>query len=117
MRHSGEHESAKKSFSKVTQLLEKLGKLESEEDFVIDYFERVEGDILEEKETKQQELNAYYRQLVDRVHERKVECLQSVKTKQGFAAELVAFKQKLPEFLGKLKDKNVDFTLKTLNGD
>ncbi len=98
MRFSTQHEAAKKSFSDVTQSLEELGKLESEYDYVIDYFERLEADILQEKETKQKELNAYYKKLVESVHERKVKCLRNVKTKKSLASEIVAFKQKLPEF-------------------
>ena len=41
MKHCNEHETAKKSFNEVTQLLDKLTKLDKEA-YVMDYFERVE---------------------------------------------------------------------------
>ena len=89
MKHCTEHEAAKKSFSSVTQLLEKLITLDKE-DFVIDYFERVEADILLAKEVNIQKLNAYYQELVEGVHERKVKCLRNLATNETLASELDA---------------------------
>ena len=71
MKHSNQHDAAKKSFKAVTQQLEKLIKLDKEA-YVIDYFERVEADILLAKEANIQKLLAYYQELVDSVHELKV---------------------------------------------
>ena len=48
--YSFDHDAAKKSFNEVSQLLDKLVKLD-QEDIVIDYFERVEADILLEKKS------------------------------------------------------------------
>ena len=71
MKHSNQHDAAKKSFKAVTQQLEKLIKLDKEA-YVIDYFERVEADILLAKEANIQKLNAYCQELVGSVHEQKV---------------------------------------------
>ena len=76
--YSTEHSAAKKCFNEVTQLIDKLAKID-QEDFVIDYFERVEADILVDKEVNVQKLLAYYQKLVDKVHERKVKCLHNLK--------------------------------------
>ena len=63
MKHCDEHDSAKKSFYEVKQLLAKLVNL-NEEDHVIDYFEEVVANILLEKENRQKKLDAYFKQLV-----------------------------------------------------
>ena len=116
MRYSSEHDAAKKSFNDVTQLLAKMLKF-NEEDYVIDYFERVEADILVEKEANLQKLVAHYQQLVDDVHARKVKCLHNLKTNKAIESKLDAVKQTLTEHESKLKKDNLDVELKTLDGD
>ena len=116
IRYCFEHDSAKKSFNEVTQLLEKLTKLDKE-GFVIDYFERAETDILLEKEANIQKLVIYYQKLVDEVHERKLKCLHDLKTNERFVSELDGLYQTLLEHENRLKKENVDFILKTLDGD
>ena len=49
------------------------------EDHVIDYFEEVVANIFLEKENPQQKLDAYFKELVDEAHQRKVECLHDLK--------------------------------------
>ena len=71
MSYSCEHDAAKKSFNEVTQLLDKVAKLDKES-HVIDYIARVEADILLEKEANTQKLAAYYQNLVDEVRARRV---------------------------------------------
>ena len=92
-------------------------KLKSKEDYVIDYFERVEADILLEKEANVQKLDTYYQKLVDEVQMRKNKCLQNIKTKNIPDNELEAIKQTLVEHESALKKKNQDFILRTLDGD
>ena len=116
MKYSNEHDAAKKIVNEVTQLLEKLVKLEGEY-YVIDYFEQVESEILLDKEINQQKLDAYYQKLVGRVHERKFECLKNLKTNKTPQSELNAIKQELMQHLTKLKKENLDFILKTHDGD
>ena len=114
--YSREHSAAKKNFNEVTQLIDKLAKID-QESFVIDYFERVEADILVEKEVNVQKLVTYYQQLVDKVHERKVKCLHHLKANKTSESELDTIKQTLAEHEAQLKRENLDFILKTLNGD
>ena len=116
VKNGSEHEAAKKSFNDVTHLLDKLIKLDKE-DFVIDYFERVEADILLEKEGNLQKLLAYYQNLVDDVNERKVKSLHNLKTNKRTESDLLAFKQTVREHQGKLREDKYDFILKTLDGD
>ena len=113
MSYSIEHDAAKKSFNKVRQLLDKLVKLDNE-DYVIDYFERVEADIVLEKEVNMQKLVAHYQKLVDDLHERKVQCLHNLKTQK---IESDAIKQTLIEHRSKLKKESLDTILMTLDGD
>ena len=84
---------------------------------MIDYFERVETDILLEKEVNVQKLDTYYQKVVDEVQERKIKCLQNIKTKNISDNELEAIKQTLDEHESALKEKNLDFILRTLDGD
>ena len=112
MMYCTEHEAAKKSFNEVTKLLDKFIKLDKE-DFVIGYFERVEADLLLEKEVNMQKLNAYYQQLVDEVHKRKVKCLHNLKTNK---TQLDAIAQELTAHECQLKKDNIDFQLKSLDG-
>ena len=114
--HCGKHEAAKKSFNEVTQLLDKLINVDSEA-YVIDYFERVAEDILIEKEANLQKLVAYYQTLLDDVHERKIKCLHNMKANKQLESELDAIKQALIGLESKLKTDNVDFLLKTQDGD
>ena len=116
MKHCKEHSAAKKSFNELTQLLDKLTKLDKE-GFVIDYFERVETDILLDKEANMQKLTAHYGYLLDEVHERKVACLQHVKANKQLASELEAINRTLVEHKSKLSKDNLDFIIKTLDGD
>ena len=116
LKYCDEHDAAKKSFNDVTQLLAKMLKF-NEEDYAIDYFQQLESDISLEWEANQQKLNAYYQKLVDEVHERKVKCLQNLKADKTLEGELAAIKQALIEQQTKLKRDNVDFILKTLDGD
>ena len=116
MTHCSEHDAAKQSFNEVTQLLDKLIKLDSE-DYVIDYFERVEADILLEKEVNMKKLVDYYQKLVDYNHKRKIKCLHNVKTSNTLIHDLDALKQKLIGHESKLKKDNLDFVLKTLDGN
>ena len=110
IKHCTEHDAAKKSFNEVTQLLEKIAKVDKE-DYVIDYFERVEADILLEKEVNMQKLLAYFKELVDDVHERKVKCLHNLETNEQLDRELEAIRQTLLEHEGKLKKHNWDLML------
>ena len=96
MKHCDEHEAAKKSFNELTHLLDDLIKLDKE-DYVIYFFERVEADILLEKEANVQKLDTHYQKLVDEVHERKVKCLQDIKIKNISEKQLDAIKQTLVE--------------------
>ena len=114
--YSREHSAAKNNFSEVTQLIDKLAKID-QESFVIDYFERVEADILLEKEVNMQKLIAFYQKLVDDVHERKVKCLHNLKTNKALESELDTIKQTLAEHETQLKRENLDFIIKTLDGD
>ena len=114
--YSGEHEAAKTSFNELTQLLDKLIKLDQEA-YVNDYFERVEADILIEKEVNLQKLHAHYQKLVDEVHERKVKCLHNLKANKQFKSELDAIKQTLIGHESKLNRDIVNFQLKTHDGD
>ena len=116
MKHCSEHDAAKQSFNELTQMLDKLIKLDRE-DIAIDYFERVEADILLEKEVNMQKLAAYYQKLVGDVHQRKVQCLHSLKINRSLGCELEAFRHTLLEHESKLKRDNLDFVLKTLDGD
>ena len=116
MKYCNQHEAAKKSFGKVTKLLDKLLKLD-QEDIVADYFERVEVSIELEKEANQKKLDAYYQQLVDGVHERKVKCLHLLATNKTLESELTTIKHALVGYESKLKKDNIDFLLKTLDGD
>ena len=70
LKYCNEHEKAKKSFNEMTQLLANLFKF-NEEDYVIDYFERVEADIRIDKEANMRKLTAHYQKLENKVHERK----------------------------------------------
>ena len=112
MKHCAEHDAAKKSLNELTKLLEKLSKLNKEE-LVIDYFEKVETDILHEKELNIQKLAAYYQKLVNRVQERKRKCLQNLKQE----GDLDAFDHKLMEHKSWLKKENLESILITLDGD
>ena len=112
IKHCSEHDAAKKSFNDVAQLLRSLTKF-NEEDYVKGYFERVEADILLEKEVNIQKLIAHYQKLVDEVREYKVKCLHSLKTNK----RLDSIRQTLLDYEAKLKEDNVEFTLKTLDGD
>ena len=82
---------------------------------MIDYFERVEADIVLEKEVNMQKLVAHYQKLVERVHEQKLNCLQSLKTNKKLESELEAIRQALLEHDDKLK--KLDLTLRTFDGD
>ena len=82
-----------------------------------DYFERVEADILLEKEVNMQKLDTYYKELVDDVHERKIKCLQDIKTNNISDNELDTMKQTLIEHESVLKKKKLYFILKTLGVD
>ena len=110
MSFSIEHEAAKKSFNAVTQLLDN-------EDYVIDYFERLEAEILLEKEINIQTMVDHYQTLVEDVHERKARCLSNLKMSKTLDSELEPIKQALKEFDSKLKKDNLAFILKTLDGD
>ena len=116
MKYCDEHEAAKKSLVDVTKLLENLTKL-AHEDYVLYFFERVQADILVEKEINVKKLDAYYQKLVDDVHERKAKCLQNFKTNKMLEVGLDALKRTLIDYESKLKTDNLDFILKTLDGD
>ena len=116
IKYGKEHSAAKKNFNEVAQLIDKLTKID-QEGFVIDYFERVEADIVQEKEVNMKKLVAYYQKLVDEVHERKVKCLHSLKTNKALESELNTIKQTLAEHESELKRENLDFIINTLDGD
>ena len=111
-----EHDGAKTSFNEVTKSLDKLINFDKEA-YVIDYFERVETDILIEKEANLQKLVAHYQKLVDEVHEHKIKCLHNLKTNKQLENELDAIKQTLIDHDNKLKTDNIDFMIKTVDGD
>ena len=113
--YSCEHGAAKKSFNDATLLLDKLNKFDTE-DYVIDYFEQVEADIVLEKEAHLQKVHAHYQKLVDRVHVRKSRCLHNLKTNKKLAIELEAIYASLYEHKRKLESENFGFLLKTLDG-
>ena len=116
MKYCNEHDAAKKSFNEMTQLLDKLLKL-GNEDYVIDFFERAEANLLLDYEINGQKLANYYEKLGDDLHERKVKCLDNVKANKKLERELTTIKQTLHEHEGKLKREKLAFTLKTLDGD
>ena len=116
IRHSFDHDAAKDSFTKLTLMLEQLTALD-EEHFAIDYFGRVNADVLLEKEVNEEKLAAYYQQLEDHVQEQQSKCLHALKTNQTVKSEFVAIKKATIEFKSVLKQDNVDFILKTLDGD
>ena len=64
MKYCDEHDAAKKSFNEVTQLLDKLARLDAEA-YANDYFARVESDIVLEKEVNMQRLLAHYQTLIN----------------------------------------------------
>ena len=89
-------------------------KLKSKEDYVTDYFERVETDILLEKQANVQKLDTHYQKLVDEVNERKIKFLQDITTNNISENELDAIKQTLVEH--ESAKKNLDFILQTWSG-
>ena len=72
---------------------------------------------MQEKEVNMQKLVAHYQQLVDEVHGRKFKCLHNLKTSIALKSELDAIKQTLTEQASQLKRENLDFIIKTLDGD
>ena len=116
MKNWDEHYAAKQRFNEVTQLLDKLIKLDKE-DYVIDYFERVEADILLEKEVNVRKMVAHYHKLVYKVQERRVRCLNNLRRNETLNSELEPINRTLKEFDSKLKNDNLDFVLKTMDGD
>ena len=116
MTYGSEHEAAKRSFNDVKRYIQKLINLDHE-DIVIDYFQRVEADVLQEKEANLQKLLAYYQKLIDDVHERKDKCLQRLKRNKQLESQIDAIKQTLIGHENTLKKDNVVFILKTLDGD
>ena len=115
MSYSCEHDAAKKSFTAVSQLLERLTKLD-QKSYVLDYFERVEADIQQEKEVNIQKLIDYYQTLVNDVHERRAECLRNLEQATNNTT-LEAIKRALIEHRDRLNNDNLNFVLKTLDGD
>ena len=115
IKYSREHSAAKKCFNEVMPLIEKLTKID-QEGFVIDYFERIEADIVLEKDSTLQKLIAYYQKLVAEVHARKVKCLLRL-TNKTLEDELNAIKKRMVEHASQLKKQNLDFIIKTLDGD
>ena len=116
IKHSSEHDAAKKSFEDVTQLLDKLLKLDKEA-CVIQFFDQAEDNVLQEKETNLQKLLAYYQRLVDHVRGRKEKCLHNLKTNKRLESELAAIERTLVKSKSKLKTEELDMILKTLDGD
>ena len=114
--YSSEHQTAKKRLDETTQFMEKLIKSDKE-DIAIDYFERVEADILVDKEINMQKMVDYYQVLVDEVHKRKLKCLEHIKTSSTLESELEAIKQTLVQHESEMKAKQLDVLLKTLDGD
>ena len=110
--HCSEHDAAKKSFNDLTQFLDKLAKFNKEK-YAIGLFERVEAEIEKEKEVNLHRLLAYYQKLENEVKARKSKCLQNLKSSK----KLKAIKQTFIEYDAKLTNDNVDFVLKTLDGD
>ena len=51
------------------------------------------------------------------MHERKVQCLSSLKANETLANDFKASKQAFVAFESELKKENLDFILKTLDGD
>ena len=115
IKYSREHSAAKKCFSKVTQLIDKLTNID-QEGFVIDYFDKVVADIELDKDSTFQKLIAYYQKLVDEVHERKTKCLHHLKNTK-IDGGLNMIKKRMLEHESQLKKQNIDFILKTLDGD
>ena len=104
------------NFNTVTNLLDRLINFDKEA-YVIEYFDRVQNEIVLEKEVNLQKLLAHFQKLEDEVHERKVNCLHNLKTNKLLENELDAIKQTLIDHESKLKTDNVDFLLKTLEGN
>ena len=116
-KHCKEHEAAKKSFNALTQLLAKLDKLDAEA-YAIDVFEQLEVEIELEKDVNLQKLIAHYQKLLEEVHKRRANCMSYLlQSKTRLDSELAPIDQKLKEFELKLKRDNLDFILKTLDGD
>ena len=116
IRHSFEHDAAKKSFTELTLLIEQLATLD-EERYVIDYFGQVKRDVVLEKEINRQTLVAHYQQLVDHVQERQAKCLQTLTSNPAVKSELSDIKKAIIGYGSELKADNMDFILKTLDGD
>ena len=116
MKHSVEHDTAKRIFNEVTQLLDKLSKLDAAS-YAIDFFEQVQADIELEKEVNIQTLVAYYQKLVDELHERKAKCLENLKMDETLGNKLEPINQALKKFDSKVKSDNLDFIIKTVDGD
>ena len=116
MRHCKEHDAAKRSFNALTQFLDKVAKFDQEK-YVIDYFRQVEAALLQERDANLQKLAAYYLELANDVQEQQAKCLHDLMTSKKYGSELNAIKQTLLEHEAKLKRDNVDFVLKTLDGD
>ena len=116
MRHCGEHEAAKKRYAELSQMLEKLSKLDHES-YVIDYFEQVKDAIELERNVNQAKLTAFYDKLVDELTEHKTKCLENLSKNWCLENELGLIQQSLIQCESKLKKKNFEFDLRTLNGD
>ena len=116
MKHSDEHEAAKKRFNELTKLFDELTKHDDER-YVNDYYAKVEADVLRDKEVKQQELLDHYQKLVDSVQDRKAKCLHNLKTNKQLECELNRVKQKIQNGEQIMKHKRWDFQLKTVDGD
>ena len=116
MKHCREHDAAKRSFGAVTQLLDKLAELDTH-GYVLDYFERLEADIVVEREANMHRLSAHYEQLLDEVHERKAKCMHAAKVKETLESEMAAIKRQLAEHATILHKERIDLTLQTLDGD
>ena len=113
MKHSDEHEAAKKSFYEVTRSLEQLATLDKEQ-LVRGHFKRVQADIAQRKELHMQKLLEDYGRQVERAQEREAECLRKLKSNKQLASELDTMRQTLAD---ELKKQDIGFALHTLDGD
>ena len=117
MKHSEQHEAATKSFAELAHFLDKLTTLETDQ-FVIDYFERVEAEIAQERENNMQKLIAHYQKLTDEVREHKLQCLHKLTTSNRKCANVVeTIQHALAQHKSKLERDNVSVALKTVDGD
>ena len=112
-----EHESAKSSFDRVTELVVKLVKT-SDMDYVTERFKNLEAKIMSEKETLSNRLNEHYQQVMRELNANKDACLSQLKENGAkLVVETQAIRRSAIRYEEELRKQRFDFDLKTWNGD